>query len=165
MKPDVSSCVDKTEYSQTLCAAVQIALVNLLASWGIFPSAVVGYSSGEVIAAYAAKAISMRAAIIIAHLRGRCNESTSQAGGMSVIGLGKETVNQYLIDGVVIACENSPQSVNISGPRSQLRKVIDRIIETMPETFVRELPVEVAYHSREFPSVDNILDTNRVQRV
>ena len=154
MKPDVSSCVDKTEYSQTLCAAVQIALVNLLASWGIFPSAVVGYSSGEVIAAYAAKAISMRAAIIIAHLRGRCNESTSQAGGMSVIGLGKET-----------ACENSPQSVNISGPRSQLRKVIDRIIETMPETFVRELPVEVAYHSREFPSVDNILDTNRVQRV
>ncbi|KAF7520840.1 hypothetical protein PCG10_008766 [Penicillium crustosum] len=147
LKPDVSSCVDKTEYSQTLCAAVQIALVNLLASWGIFPSAVVGYSSGEVIAAYAAKAISMRAAIIIAHLRGRCNESTSQAGGMSVIGLGKETVNQYLIDGVVIACENSPQSVNISGPRSQLRKVIDRIIETMPETFVRELPVEVAYHS------------------
>ncbi|KAJ5415221.1 hypothetical protein N7465_003916 [Penicillium sp. CMV-2018d] len=147
LKPDVSTCVDKTEYSQTLCAAVQIALVNLLASWGILPSAVVGYSSGEVIAAYAAKAISMRAAIIIAHLRGRCNESTSQPGGMSVIGLGTETVNQYLIDGVVIACENSPQSVNISGPRSQVRKVIDRIIETMPETFVRELPVEVAYHS------------------
>ncbi|KAJ9482561.1 hypothetical protein VN97_g10867 [Penicillium thymicola] len=151
-KPDVSTCVDKTEYSQTLCAAVQITLVNLLASWGISPSAVVGYSSGEVIAAYAAKAISMRGAIIIAHLRGRCNESTSQPGGMSVIGLEKETVNQYLIDGVVIACENSPQSVNISGPRSQLRKVIDRIVERMPETFVRELPVEVAYHS---PSMMN----------
>ncbi|KAF4767156.1 hypothetical protein HAV15_009313 [Penicillium sp. str.  len=147
LKPDVSTCVDKTEYSQTLCAAVQIALVNLLASWGISPSAVIGYSSGEVIAAYAAKAISMRAAIIIAHLRGRCNESTSQAGGMIVIGLGKETVNQYLIDGVVIACENSPQSVNISGPRSQLGMVIGRIIETMPETFLRVLPVEVAYHS------------------
>lgn len=68
---------------------------------------------------------------------------------MTVIGLGKETVNQYLIDGVVIACENSPQSVNISGSMPQLRKVIDRIVEKMPETFIRHLPVEVAYHSRE----------------
>jgi acyl transferase domain-containing protein len=35
-------------YSQPLCTAIQIALVDLLHSWGITPAAVVGHSSGEV---------------------------------------------------------------------------------------------------------------------
>ncbi|KAJ5604827.1 hypothetical protein N7510_009981 [Penicillium lagena] len=146
-KSENSSSVDKTEYSQTLCAAIQIALVNLLATWGIHPSTLVGYSSGEVIAAYSAKAISMRSAIIIAHFRGRCAEFTSHCGGMAVVGLGKEIVSQFLIEGVVIACENSPQSVNISGDKSKLVTVIDRLLEERPQTFIRYLPVEVAYHS------------------
>ena len=131
-----------------MCAAVQIGLVNLFASWGISPSALIGYSSGEVIAAYAAKAIPMRTAIIIAHFRGRCAESASRCGGMAVVGLGKEAVSRFLIDGVVIACENSPQSVNISGGKSELATVVHRLLEEMPETFIRHLPVDVAYHSR-----------------
>jgi acyl transferase domain-containing protein len=131
-----------------MCAAVQIALVNLFTSWGIHPSTVIGYSSGEVIAAYAAKAISMRTAIIIAHLRGRCVESTSHHGGMAVVGLAKEIVTPFLIDGVVIACESSPQSVNISGDKAKLVQVVDCILQEKPETFIRYLPVEVAYHSR-----------------
>lgn len=35
-------------YSQPLCTAIQIALVDLLHSWGITPAAVVGHSSGEI---------------------------------------------------------------------------------------------------------------------
>lgn len=38
--------------SQPLCTAVQIGLVNILSSWGVAPSAVVGHSSGEIAAAY-----------------------------------------------------------------------------------------------------------------
>lgn len=44
--------INKPEYSQPLATAVQIALVELLKSFGIVPKAVVGHSSGEIAAAY-----------------------------------------------------------------------------------------------------------------
>ena len=44
--------IDKPEYSQPICTAIQIALVELLESFGIVPKAVVGHSSGEIAAAY-----------------------------------------------------------------------------------------------------------------
>lgn len=40
--------------SQPVCTAIQIALVNLLRSWGVHASAVLGHSSGEIAAAYSA---------------------------------------------------------------------------------------------------------------
>ncbi|OJJ07905.1 hypothetical protein ASPVEDRAFT_89138 [Aspergillus versicolor CBS 583.65] len=146
-KSESTSLVNRTEYSQTLCAALQIALVDLLASWNINPAAVIGYSSGEVVAAYAAKAISMETAITIAYLRGCCAQISPSSGAMAVIGLGKDDVTDFLIDGVVIACENSPESVNISGEKSRLTTVVNRILEANPETFTRYLAVEIAYHS------------------
>jgi acyl transferase domain-containing protein len=51
MKPKELSRIDEPEYSQTLCTAVQIALVDLLESFSIRPSVVVGHSSGEIAAA------------------------------------------------------------------------------------------------------------------
>lgn len=41
------SRIGEAERSQTLCTALQIALVNLLTSWGIRAAGVVGHSSGE----------------------------------------------------------------------------------------------------------------------
>lgn len=45
------SRVDNAYLSQPLCTAVQLALVELLKSFGIAPSVVVGHSSGEIAAA------------------------------------------------------------------------------------------------------------------
>jgi acyl transferase domain-containing protein len=41
----------RPEFSQPLCTALQLALVNLLRSFDIKPDAVVGHSSGEIAAA------------------------------------------------------------------------------------------------------------------
>ena len=57
---DNKSIIGKAEYSQPICTALQIALVDLLATWGIAPSAVVGHSSGEIAAFYAADALTMK---------------------------------------------------------------------------------------------------------
>lgn len=46
-----SDRIDSPEYSQPLSTAVQLALVELLKSFGIAPKAVVGHSSGEIAAA------------------------------------------------------------------------------------------------------------------
>jgi acyl transferase domain-containing protein len=46
--PEEKSRIDVPDYSQPLCTALQIALVDLLKTWGIQPKSVVGHSSGEI---------------------------------------------------------------------------------------------------------------------
>ena len=42
------SRIDSPDFSQPLCTALQLALVDLLKTWGVRPKAVVGHSSGEI---------------------------------------------------------------------------------------------------------------------
>ncbi|GAT27795.1 polyketide synthase [Aspergillus luchuensis] len=144
--------MEEPVFSQTLSAAVQIALVNLLESWSIQPAAVIGHSSGEVGAAYAAKAIPLRTAIIVAYYRGLCAMSCPLSGGMAVVGLGVTAVKKYLKDGLVVACENGPETVNISGNRESLAAVVDQVKAENPDIFTRKLPIRVAYHSLNDPT-------------
>lgn len=43
-----SSNINSPEYSQPICTALQIALIDLLKDWGVKPRAVAGHSSGEI---------------------------------------------------------------------------------------------------------------------
>jgi acyl transferase domain-containing protein len=54
--------INNAAYSQPICTALQVALIELLRSWSIQPGAVIGHSSGEIAAAYAAGAISRESA-------------------------------------------------------------------------------------------------------
>lgn len=67
---------------------------------------------------------------------------------MAAIGLGPEDVSKSLVDGVVVACENSPQSSTISGDKEKVMEVIARIKAEMPDVLARPLKVDMAYHSR-----------------
>lgn len=51
LQAESSSGIDFPEYSQAMSTALQIALIELLRSFNIWPSAVVGHSSGEIAAA------------------------------------------------------------------------------------------------------------------
>ncbi|PKX89491.1 type I polyketide synthase [Aspergillus novofumigatus IBT 16806] len=158
-KPPGLSQIDIPEISQTLSAAIQISLVNLLKDWGISPSAVVGHSSGEVIAAYAANAIPLRTAIVLAYLRGQCVSNAPSSGGMVAVGMDEASVKPYLSEGVVVACENSLQSVNLSGDKTRLASVVDRIKADKPDTFIRYVPVPVAYHSPDMRPAAALLES------
>lgn len=54
LKAKEETNIDKVRFSQPLCTAIQVALVDLLRSAGVKLAAVVGHSSGEIAAAYAA---------------------------------------------------------------------------------------------------------------
>lgn len=47
-KPEEASKINDPELSQPLCTILQVAIVDLLKHWGVFPRAVVGHSSGEI---------------------------------------------------------------------------------------------------------------------
>ncbi|KAM7210146.1 hypothetical protein V8F06_014474 [Rhypophila decipiens] len=58
-KPGETSQIDKAELGQPLCTALQVALVKRYHALGVIPDRVVGHSSGEIAAAFAAGFISM----------------------------------------------------------------------------------------------------------
>ncbi|KAF9772857.1 hypothetical protein IL306_009400 [Fusarium sp. DS 682] len=151
-----TSRLGSAELSQPLCTAVQVALVDTLASIGVYPAAVVGHSSGEVAGAYAAGAITAKEAITIAFYRGLVTKLQTKPGSMAAIGMGAEETQQYLQPGVVIACENSPRSVTIAGDTEVLENILGKIIkESRPDVMARLLQVNMAYHSHHMAEIGN----------
>ncbi|KAF5869444.1 putative polyketide synthase protein [Botrytis fragariae] len=125
-QPKDKSQIHDAELSQPLVTATQIALVNLLSDWGIRPSAVVGHSSGEIAASYAAGLVTERNAIIAAYLRGRSVAENKEDGLMMAVGLGAAEVRAYIGQNegkVIVACHNSPESVTLSGDKTALLSV------------------------------------------
>ncbi|KAJ5307079.1 hypothetical protein N7508_006094 [Penicillium antarcticum] len=120
------SRINEAEFSQPLCTAIQMALVDLLDSWGVKPAVTVGHSSGEIAAAYAAGLVGFNEAIIAAYFRGKTVKDIDTDGAMMAVGLGAEAVQPYLsgYEGqVVVACHNSPALVTLSGDAAAIGAV------------------------------------------
>ncbi|KAK6196628.1 putative secondary metabolism biosynthetic enzyme [Pestalotiopsis sp. IQ-011] len=159
LKPARKSRVNTASLSQPLCTAIQIALVDTLKSLGITPAAAVGHSSGEIAGAYAAGALTYGEAIVIAHLRGKMVSTQKRAGSMAAVGMSWAATEKFLIPGVVIACDNSPTSVTISGDSEAVEAVMKGIRAVHPSALVRLLQVDKAYHSHHMSDVgDAYLD-------
>jgi NADPH:quinone reductase-like Zn-dependent oxidoreductase/acyl transferase domain-containing protein len=146
--------VNQVMLSLPLCCLVQMALVRLLRSWGINPTAVTGHSSGEVGAAFAANAINMREALAVVWSRGTLTEEfqrkIQRKGGMLAAGLSRAEAAPYL-EGLtcsgkaVVACVNSPSSVTLSG---DVNAIVELDIKLKRQNiFARRLKVDAAYHS------------------
>lgn len=122
-----TSLVNKAIYSQPLCTALQIALVDMLASWNVHPRSVTGHSSGEIAAAYAAGALDLQDAMLIAYERG-CETSDlakkGLKGAMTAVAMERDELVPILAalknGKAVIACSNSPSSFTVSGDKSAL---------------------------------------------
>lgn len=156
LKPSRTSRLGLAEFSQPLCTAVQLALVDTLAAAGIHPTAVVGHSSGEIAAAYAAGVLTAEDAIITAYSRGTAAKTQAWSGSMAAIGAGWEDVKPYLVPGVTVACENSPKSITISGDTDKVAQVVAHVKQSPPngqEVMARLLKVDKAYHSHHMAEI------------
>jgi len=145
--------VHGAEFGHPLTIAVQIALVDVLRSWGFQPDFVLGHSSGEMGAAYASGAITAEGAMAAATFRGTSNVLSDRKGSMAAIGLGREEINAFLVPGVVIACDNSQCSVTIAGDTEGVAEVLEKLKTERPSVFARLLRVEKAFHSREYSPI------------
>lgn len=152
------SRINEPEISQPACTAVQLGLVELFRSWGVSPVAVVGHSSGEIAAAYAAGFLSFKAALAMAFFRGRSTaellaqqaKNGGKRGGMLALGVDVSTARELLehtadIGRACIAAINSPDSVTLSGDVAAI-DAVERIANAQG-LFNRRLRVNVAYHS------------------
>ncbi|KAI8626383.1 hypothetical protein F5Y19DRAFT_221991 [Xylariaceae sp. FL1651] len=151
-EPRSADHMRQPEFSQPLVTAIQLCIIAVLASWGINPSSVVGHSSGEIAAAYAAGFLNRASAIKAAFYRGRAavnrKDDAESNVGMLAVGLGSDAVAPFLekYEGVAwIACFNSPSSLTISGKKTALEQLATDI--KAEGHFARLLQVDLAYHS------------------
>ncbi|KLU92414.1 hypothetical protein MAPG_11360 [Magnaporthiopsis poae ATCC 64411] len=152
--------INDADVAQPICTAVQIAIVDLFAGWGIQPNAVVGHSSGEIAAAYAAGFISAPEAMVAAYLRGYAVTHHAPVGSMLAVGLSPRDAQPWLEkhDGnVVVACQNSPVSTTLSGTTEAITALAEELNKA--EIFARELPTGKAYHSHHMVPVGQVYDS------
>lgn len=144
------SRINESELAQCTTCAIQIALVDLLEELEVEPHKVLGHSSGEIAAAYAAGAIDQASALAIAWFRGQCTQNAAKNGTMLAVGLGEAGCVPYLERATsgraVIACANSPASSTISGDRDAVADIEASL--KADGIFARRLVVETAYHSQ-----------------
>lgn len=168
-KDDSESRINDAEFSQTLCTVLQVALVDLLADWGVKPQAAAGHSSGEIAAAYSAEAIDQESAWRIAYWRGKLSAQLARSpeqpkAAMAAVGLDVEMAQEFMdmvnksggfesVGRLTLACMNSKTSQTISGDAAQ----IDALVQTLNDQkiFARKLKVEMAYHSRYMEPIAN----------
>lgn len=163
LQEEKDSLVDRSDLSQPVSTALQLALVDFLDSLNVKPQAVIGHSSGEIAAAYCAGALSHTAAMTVSYRRGFTAEAVKRVlkskGAMLAVGLGEVEVMQYIVQvksgKLTVACVNSPKSTTISGDAvaiDELKLILDACEESI---FNRKLKVDTAYHSHHMAVVSN----------
>jgi acyl transferase domain-containing protein len=153
-EPTTPNQINEASLSQPLCTALQIVLVDLLRSTGTEFKAVVGHSSGEIAAAFAAGFISASDAIRIAYYRGLhvklAHGVAGEKGTMMAVGTSFEDAKEVceledFEDRIHVAAVNSSSSVTLSGDEEVLKQAQE--VFQNEKKFARMLKVDTAYHS------------------
>ncbi|MDR1968201.1 MAG: acyltransferase domain-containing protein [Burkholderiaceae bacterium] len=146
---EAHSRMAETEVAQPANFVLQVALTELLASFGIRPQAVVGHSAGEPAAAWAAGALSLEDAVHTIYVRSHLQQTTTGLGRLLAVGLSDAaTLVQLAALGetsLCLAAINSPTSVTVAGEGGDIERLQQAL--DAQGIFTRALRVSVPYHS------------------
>src|SRR5262249_20100114 len=127
---EATSRIPQALFAQTSNFALQVALTELLRSWGLIPAAVVGHSVGEVAAAWAAGVYELEEATLVSYHRARLQATLAGRGRMLAVGAALAELEPLLagLNGhAEVAALNSPSSVTLAGDKDALQTVADAL--------------------------------------
>jgi acyl transferase domain-containing protein/NADPH:quinone reductase-like Zn-dependent oxidoreductase/NAD(P)-dependent dehydrogenase (short-subunit alcohol dehydrogenase family)/acyl carrier protein len=147
LEDEEHSRMAETQIAQPANFVIQVALTELLKSYGIEPDAVVGHSVGEVTAAFISGALSLEDALQVSYHRSRLQQKTAGQGKMLAVGMSQSQTLELIkfFEDVSVASINSPKSVTLSGNEDTLKQAAS--LMEIKGIFNRMLQVEVPYHS------------------
>lgn len=114
------SRLDQTQWAQPALFVIEYALTELWKSWGITPTATIGHSLGEWVAACVAGVFTLPDALRLVALRGRLMQAQAP-GGMLNIMADRTTVESALTDGLSLAAHNGPRDCVVSGSHAAIQ--------------------------------------------
>jgi acyl transferase domain-containing protein/NADPH:quinone reductase-like Zn-dependent oxidoreductase/short-subunit dehydrogenase/aryl carrier-like protein len=147
---DDADLVNETMWAQSGLFAIEVALCELLKSWGVTPQVVGGHSIGELAAAYIAGVWSLADAAKVVAARGRLMQALPRGGAMVALTASEAVVRQTIADAGVgdevgLAAVNAAESVVLSGVESAVEQVVERL--TAQGVRAKRLRVSHAFHS------------------
>ena len=154
----------QTCFTQPAVFTINYALAQLWMSWGIFPTAMVGHSLGEYVAATLAGVFDLKDALSLVAERARLMQELPP-GSMLAVHLSEEQLQPWLRDGISLAGLNAPSLSVVSGPT----KLIDQLAEELQakQIEVQHLRTSHAFHSAMMepmiaPFVDRVAQARRM---
>ncbi len=155
-EPGETSPLHETAYTQPTLFALEYALAELWRSWGVEPSAVIGHSVGEYVAACIAGVFSLEDGLKLIAQRARLMQALPQSGRMAVVFAAQSQVAAALApvqQQVAIAAVNGPKNTVISGESEAVQAICQRL--RLEGVASRPLQVSHAFHS---PLMEPMLD-------
>ncbi|HEX7317732.1 MAG TPA: beta-ketoacyl synthase N-terminal-like domain-containing protein [Pyrinomonadaceae bacterium] len=135
----------QTSLTQPALFVVEYALARLLLEWGLKPTAMIGHSIGEYVAACLAGVFSLEDALALVAERGRLMQNMP-AGSMLSIGLCEEELTEFLRPGLDLAAVNAPTQCVVSGPAEAVEDLQRRLSERGHQCV--RLHTSHAFHSK-----------------
>jgi len=112
--------LSETAVTQPVLFAIELSLAKLWMSWGIQPSAMIGHSLGEYVAACLAGVFSRESCLAVVAARGRIMQAQPR-GSMIAVRTSREVLEPLLGPDLVIAGYNAPQLNVVAGPDEAIR--------------------------------------------
>ncbi|MGW7440151.1 SDR family NAD(P)-dependent oxidoreductase [Streptomyces sp. NPDC054849] len=151
-RPEVVTGFDRV---QPVIFAIQLGLAAMWRSHGVEPAAVIGHSMGEVAAAVAAGALSVRDGVRVICRRSRLILRAAGKGLMASVALGRDEVERLLteedVDGVSVAVVASPDNTVIGGDADRIRHLAEDW--EARGVGIRVIEVDVASHTAHMDSI------------
>ncbi|HVL02143.1 MAG TPA: SDR family NAD(P)-dependent oxidoreductase, partial [Dongiaceae bacterium] len=149
---EFSPRLNQTQLTQPALFAFEYCLAQTLMDWGIRPDLCLGHSVGEYVAACIAGVLSLEDALRCIALRARCMADCEAPGVMVAVLATPERVVDAIAqtagataDKVAIAAYNSPNSTVMSGDRTAVLAVMQRLVDAGVRCV--QLDVSHAFHS------------------
>ena len=136
---------DQPASAQPAIFITELALADLLRSWGIEPEAMIGHSIGEFTAARISGVLSLRDAIEVVATRAKLIQSHVSAGAMLAVPLTEEELLPLLPANVSLGAINAPRLCIASGEEAGITELAAKLAERGVSS--QRLRSTHAYHS------------------
>ncbi len=154
-KDRAEALIHQTGFTQPAMFALGWALATLWKSWGVTPTAVIGHSVGELVAACVAGVFSLADGLALIAARGRLMQELPQGGAMAVVFAAEKAVlsavDKYSAT-VSIAGLNGPENTLVSGKADDVKAMLGELEKSNIDS--QYLQVSHAFHS---PLMDPVM--------
>ena len=119
---EAAAKLGRTAYTQPALFVIEYALARQWMQWGVAPSAMLGHSLGEWVAACLADVVTLEQALELVALRGRLMAEMAP-GAMLAAALPESLAAEYLSADLSLAAVNAPGACVLSGPSDAVQEV------------------------------------------